>query len=193
MSITWTEGSPGSKSDMSAGAQAVRDLKVAIADGVEPSMYWPGSGGGSAASAGVMRLGTFRTYYAAASNVSLGADTGRVFYASDTSRVYVIQPSVDSLPVLSGYAPEHPRSVASTARWVISSGTLASGSVTTFPSAYGAVPMVWTNMYQLAGTTTVESLSATSFLASMHTSDGTNWSRGTDHWVEWISLGTVGW
>lgn len=196
MSITWTEGAPGSRSDVSAGAQAIRDLKVAFADGVEPSMYWPGSGGGSAASAGEMRLGTFRTYVAAASAVSVGSDTGRLLVTSDTSRFYAIQPSHQTFMVGGTRVLEAWPSARSSFRWVLSSGTLTPGSVVTFGVTYGGLPVVaFAQPYGVVGNVPialgVEYLSATTFFASAHTLSGVTWSRFTGGYSDWMSLGTV--
>ena len=203
MSITWDESAPGDAGQLSQGAGAIRGLKVAIADGVEPSMYWPGSGGGSAASAGVMTLGTFRTGYGVASAVSISADVdsnplGRLYYASDTSRVYSIQTSMDSLAVLSGYAIGHPQSLLSTARWVVSRGTVQLGNTATFGPTYNGIPRVLASMTTTVKTPSfpvnvkIDSITATQFTPSGYSvTDLGGWAAVTGPIVDWLSIGSV--
>jgi len=184
---------------MSAGAQTIRDLKVAVADGLEPSMYWPGSGGGSAASAGEMRLGTFRMSVATRSAVSLGVDTGGLLFASDVSRVYAIQPSVETLPLFSQSAPEQLHSMATTKHWVVSTGTVALAGQVTFPLTYDTGCVVSLSAYSTAPryavmTSLQAAPSATTFLVSGFSlvESGNTVSLMTESggWVEWMALGS---
>jgi len=168
-------------------------------------MYWPGSGGGSAASAGVMKLGTFRTGYGVASAVSTSADVddgplGRLYYASDTSRVYSIQTSSDSVAILSGYAIEHPQSVVSTARWVVSSGTAAPGTAKSFGVTYNGVPFVQASWVTTTKTPTIplaiklDAVSATEFTPSAYSiTDEGVWDAYVGGQINWLSIGTVSW
>jgi hypothetical protein len=203
MTILWQESTPGNRSDLSGGAQAIRDLKTVFSDGVQPSLYWPPES--SNASAGEMKLGTFRTYHTTASNVSLGVDSGRLLYASNVSRVYAIQPSVDTLPLVSQSAPEHRRSIATTKRWVVSTGTVAIDAVVTFPVTYDAGCVVLLSAYSVQPKYAVlpylnAAPSATTFMVSgWSISDWSILGGGyivslkteTGHWIEWMALGSV--
>ena len=163
-------------------------------------MYWPGSGGGSAASAGVMKPGSFRAGYGVESAVSLGADTGRLYaVGSDVpGNVYLLQPSVDSLPVLSGNAIEHPQSLVTTARWVVSSGTASAGETKTFPVTYAGIPRVLVSVVTTQTTPTwpavvkLDAVSATQFTPSCFTiTEAGAWGSELAVVLNYISIGSV--
>lgn len=207
MAITWTEGAPGSRSDVSAGAQAVRDLKIAFADGVEPSMYWPGSGGGSAASAGEMKLGTFRTFVASASALSSPTDNGRLFLDSGATRLY--GPTSNSTQHWYG-SPRHiaqTGSVATSARWVLEAGSFTynykgagsrnSADTVVFAVTYGAPPVILVAQAdsvvyaQFAQQIIPTASTTTGFFPECASPSGTSMQPGQLSICQWMSLGTL--
>src|SRR3990167_196557 len=145
--IRWDESEPVDSGAYSQTAIRLRSLKTDLATGVSQSMEWPGLGGGSAASAGQMKKGTFRAYYAPLSqlsNPSLGT-TGRLFVASDTSQLFGFPVASSTSTMLLGSARlmeglTHP---GPTARWVVSSGT-TTGDIATiaYGVTYAVVPSV---------------------------------------------------
>jgi len=198
MPITWDESAPEDGGLLSQGADVIRDLKAQIALGVSESMYWPGSGGGSAASAGVMKPGTFRAGYGVRSALSLGADTGRMYFESGSREGYLLQPSVDSLQVLSGYAIEHPQSCVSTARWVVSHGTASAGEAKSFGVTYNGIPRVTVSLVTTQETPTwpaavkLDAVSATAFTASCFTvTEVGGWGSELALVLNWLSIGSV--
>lgn len=204
MTITWRESVPDEGDDLKAGAGAIRDLKTQFASGVSASMFWPGSGGSTAASAGIMQKGSFRAYVALTSAHSASdvdaLPLGKLFYASDTSRFFSLVTSTDSLAPLSGLAIEHPQSLVTTARWVVSAGTTYIGAAVTFPVTYLGIPVVFLSHHtkqvipKWPMTAKLDTVSATQFVPSSHSIDGAgNWQAETGGWVEWLSLGSVAW
>lgn len=87
--IAWTESVPSGTSPVGTTPAYCQDLWPAIASGLATEHYWPGAGGGSDASAGVLLPGASRAFVAARSASSVPNDQmlGRLFFASDTSRV----------------------------------------------------------------------------------------------------------
>jgi len=200
MPITWDESLPGDGDYLSQGADSIRTLKREFAEGIVPAMYWPGSGGGSAASAGEMKLGTFKTHYEVRSGLSVGARNGSLLFASDTSECYMIQTSVDSLPVLHGYAIEHPRSAVSTVYWVVSSGTGSTAEDKSFGVTYKGRPLITTSWVTTLTTPeypiaiTVGAVTTTQFTPSgwsIIDVPAVDWVQEMAQLFHWISIGTV--
>ena len=89
MPITWNEASPADTDGAGTAASALRSLKANLATGLATSVYWPGSGGASAASAGWPKIGTARPLYGTQSQVSAYADAF-LMLTSDTSRLFAV-------------------------------------------------------------------------------------------------------
>lgn len=198
MGFSWDESSPGDGDLLGQGASAIRGLKENVALGVTPSMYWPGSGGGSAASAGVMRLGSLRAFYETNSLLSLGADTGRLFYASDVSRLYYVNSSVSTLAVGHAWGIEKSASDATSVRYVVSTGTTYAGAGPSFPVTYAGIPQVLLSFVTLQTEPTypvavrIDSITPTGFTVSGWSLDESNeWAQVSGFWIDWMSIGTV--
>lgn len=73
---TWTDGLILGTSNASAGDDELRSFMTQLASGISASFVWPGSGGGSLASAGESVLGNARTARAGNSAVTGGYDNG---------------------------------------------------------------------------------------------------------------------
>jgi hypothetical protein len=196
MAITWTEGSPGDRSDLSGGAQAIRDLKVAVSDGVQPSMYWPPES--SLASAGEMKHGSFRmTVPVLASVLSVGIDPRLLIVTSDTSRLYSQGASTLSLQFGGVQGLDHGTLPALTSRWAMDGGASDSSSVVTFTNPYLGLPFVgFSDYYGGVGTVpyvcVVHSLTSTTFRASLHSASGNTFTQGeAGGSMVWMSLGTA--
>lgn len=88
--ISWTEALPSENSKVGISPPEIRNNKALIAQWLGDWLEFPGSGGGSETSAGIMKAGAARTLYAAVSASSNdGSINGKLFFASDTSNMYV--------------------------------------------------------------------------------------------------------
>ena len=107
MAIRWDESRPVDSDQFAGFAAETRSLKSALAIGLAETLQWPGSGGGSAASAGSVNPGTARLYYDVQSNLSVptrawigwqgsAASGAGAFVASDTSRLFSATVSNDT-------------------------------------------------------------------------------------------------
>jgi hypothetical protein len=194
--MAWDENEPQDGAPLSQGAGAIRTLKADVSGNISPSMYWSGT------SYGEMRLGTFRAHYGAVSLVSTGPalDTygnASLYMASDTSRVYSIHTSIDSLAVLSGRAIEYPASLVTTARWVLSRGTGTQGSTMPYGVTYNGIPFVQASYITAAKTPSfpiairLGTIEAHQFTPSTYSlTDLGGWvQHGAD--IAWLSLGSV--
>ena len=189
--IGWNEAAPADSDVASGGDDEIRSLKVAIADGLEPSVYWPGSGGGSAASAGVMKPGAARTHYAAASALSANAN-GTLMFASDTSRLYHVG-AAGAIFLGSPFALEHVQNPGTNAHWVTQSGVGNNGSTITFAVTYGATPVAYASAYTTAsviGLVVVSALSDLGLQVSVYSTSTVAWPASAFS-VNWWSLGTT--
>jgi hypothetical protein len=193
MSVTtWVETNPPNTEAASLGDDAIRGAKVSVAEGLGTSMYWPGTGGGSAASAGIMKPGAARTFLGTQSQVS-AAQSGQLMVTSDTSRLYQVGPA-GGLMLGSALGVEGPSYPGAGIRWVASSGITVNGNLTIqgYGVAYNGLPQVivsaWTevnvgvylqtSVYQ-SGFSVNALTAANAYVAASKVS------------VLWMSLGTV--
>lgn len=84
--ISWSETTPLASSNASSGDDELRSFMTNVARGLQPAFYWPGSGGGSAASAGQSQPGNMRMVRVATS-VATRADNG--FLQLNSTRVAI--------------------------------------------------------------------------------------------------------
>ena len=125
--IGWDETKPADADGAYTAASALRSLKSNIAGGLSTAIYWPGTGGSSAASAGLPLPGVWRAFYGVESLVSTYAD-GALYITSDTSRLFGVGSGGTMLLGSSrmieyATAPSSPKN-----HWVLSSGTLSPGA-----------------------------------------------------------------
>lgn len=88
---TWVETVPSGTSPVGNFPTWAKTMWTAVATGMALEHYYTGSGGGSAASSGDLAPGGSRAFYDVQSNSSAPNSqmTGRLFYASDASRLFV--------------------------------------------------------------------------------------------------------
>jgi hypothetical protein len=190
--IGWDEAAPANTQAASLGDDAIRSMKTNVAGGLGTSMYWPGTGGGSAASAGIMKPGAARAFYGTQSQVS-AAQTGQLMLTSDTSRLYEVGPA-GGLMLGSGSGVDGPSHPGTGVRWVVNSGVTVAGSGTTqaYGAAYVSIPQVvvsaWTTVNTGVFLQTFAYASGFSVTAYNPTATAIAASKVS---VLWMSMGTV--
>jgi hypothetical protein len=169
VAIGWSNTTPAGDSTASFQDDAWRSMWTSICSGLAETMYWPGAPGASSASDGEMRLGTLRVvqqYDTAAGNPRVvmqgGGASGTMAFTrlnaadvveTNMGRGYLWQAGSATTQmmghVLIAEHQQQPSNATYTARWVLSSGTVASSSVTTtdyftvnFPVTYSVPPTV---------------------------------------------------
>ena len=159
-SISWDASQPSSATSASLIDNNIRSLQSNFAGGVGTSFFWPGSGGGSGASAGETRPGALR-FARSTSGRTGGFPDG--FLLLDPTRVAVHHIGSTTTGFL-GHAAMLDRGSATSVtwpqdrRWIQQSGTTAvtasTGSVViVFPIVYvaGQVPFVQVEFFDEAG------------------------------------------
>ena len=198
MPIAWVETEPSDSSGANLGATELRSLKTTLATALANAMYWPGSGGASAASAGLPLPGMWRAFFGPQSAVSANAD-GSLYVTSDTSRLFGTG-SAGTMFLGSAQALEQAAVPGGNARWVLSSGTAVASSAFSYgsvssgalqsPLIYNGLPVV-TFSVTTSGTTVlvgnIVALSTTGATVVVYNLAGAP-SVST---VYWQSLGTV--
>jgi len=152
MPITWNESVPSPSSAASSADDELRGFMVAVASGLSRSFVWPGSGGGSAASAGLSQFGNARLAIAGNSAVTGGYGDGFLLLNRNHISLHHIGSTWTALLGHSSMV-DHKSGLGFTtasqvsARWVTQSGiftipsTDSFGAITvTFPTAYSATP-----------------------------------------------------
>ena len=94
--LNWKETLPSETSKVGISPPEIHAHKQAIAQWLGAWLEFPGSGGGSENSAGVLKAGASRALHGAASlssNAAMGTNKGKVYFTSDTSRLYVYDSS----------------------------------------------------------------------------------------------------
>lgn len=189
--IGWDENAPANGDAASAGDDAIRSLKTNVSGGLGTSMYWPGTAGGSAASAGIMKPGAARTFYAAESAVSAAQD-GQLMYASDTSRLWYVGTTGPGF-IGGQFGIECASNPGSLARWVLDSGLTGNGRTCTFSQTYGAAPRVFALPAVTPSDVVVPVVTATStttFRIDAYNASFATYSADATN-VYWFSIGTV--
>jgi len=203
--ISWDTTTPAQDSLATNTDDVLRSDLTDLAVGFSGAMYWPGSGGGSAASAGEFKLGSARL-----SETSLEAGANSItsdgFLSMKTSTFGNVSlrhnGSSGSLMLSHAVSPEHTTvpdaSAPFTSRWVQRSGTGASTGDFAVESdaiemgvTYGGTPVVIatsSNNSYIVGVTTAAGVSNfSSHISYIGSGSGT----GTVVNIDWISIGTV--
>lgn len=192
--IGWSESSPDGGDSLGLGDNEIRSLKTSVRIGLDGEHVWP-SGGGDA---GVHRPGSARPFFGAQSLVSSTGTDGRLFHASDSSRLFGVGSGGTTFlggpTVIS--AGSFPGSLPQRAIWVEEWGegkTAASGTTTVaIPnSGYSGRPYVLltvlpASILQTAHIIGLGSIGAGSFTAVSHTTGGAQSSVS----FIWRSFGT---
>jgi len=189
--IGWDENAPADADAASSGDDAIRSLKTNLSGGLGTSMYWPGTAGGSAASAGEMKLGAARTFYAAESAVSKAQD-GQLMYTSDKSRLWYVGTTG---PVLVGgqFCVASAVNPGAGARWQLDSGVTFSGGWVPFNVTYGVAPKVTVSLdttLSKGALSCVTGVGTTGFYCSAYNAENVLYAASA-YSVRWMSLGTV--
>lgn len=147
--ISWTETLPSSTS---TGGDVERDflsMLTSVSKGLSTSFAWPGTGGGSLASAGVSQLGNARCARAGNSATTGGFGNGFLLLNQNHLSLHHIGSTWTGLLGHSSMVDHGSVGSAPFAsRWLVQSGStttgvIAFGSVSfTFPVPYGAAPFV---------------------------------------------------
>lgn len=144
---TWVESVPSGTSTVGSFPAWSHTMWSAVGAGLGVEHYWPGSGGGSDVSIGELLPGGSRAFFAAqsASSAPNSQMTGRMFLASDASRLFVYD-STGTYLVGTAFFGEHAAS-ADSGYWARQSGsftTTDSSGVTdvTFPVSFTTTPYV---------------------------------------------------
>lgn len=146
--LGWTETVPSNSSLVGNAPKDFKSVWTALAFGMATEHYFPGSGGGSDASAGELLPGASRCFVDLKSKSSAPNSqyTGRFFLDTDNSRLYAYE-SAATYMVGSSWYNEHATD-ASTSYWVRTSGSIVgvgTGSGTTaatFPLLFLSAPTV---------------------------------------------------
>lgn len=194
----WDNATPAGSESVSLGDDRIRSLKTSVQQVLDAEHVFGASGG---AGTGIHRPGSAMAAVGTQSLVSSADTEGRIFYASDTSRlfatpsngtVFIGGPTVISAGSFPGGLPQR-------AIWVedfgLADSALGNGQTITFPhSGYSGVPFVtvsaWTdNVNATPFYVTMRALSATAVtVAGRKTADGTIVSNWT---IMWRSVGTM--
>lgn len=144
----WTDGLVLGTSAASAGDDELRSFMTQLASGISASFYWPGSGGGSLASAGESKLGNARAAHSG--NVAGGSPNGFLSLATQHPAIWHIgvQPALLSHSRMVDYGPSIV--LPGTQRWLTQRGTFSLASAggdgtvglkhVSFTTGYDATP-----------------------------------------------------
>lgn len=190
--ISWDENAPADGDAASAGDDALRSLKTNISGGLGTSMYWPGTAGGSAASAGIMKPGAARTFVGNESAVS-AAQAGQLMYASNTSRLWYV--GVDGPVYLGGqFGIECAANPGEGARWHMASGTGTPAAKISYGVTYGTAPVVMASVLTSASAglmSSITGIETDGFYVGVYNKSGVLYTSAAAASVYWTSLGTV--
>src|SRR6266581_2347986 len=149
--ILWNESIPSGTSKVGDFPPYAVSVWTAISNGLSRggTFYWNAGGGSSDASTGELAAGGSRPFYDVQSNSSAPNSqmTGRLFFASDTSRLLAYESSATYM-VGSANFVEHGTDGGKGAWYSYSSftnlGSISSSLITfAFPTTYGAPPQIF--------------------------------------------------
>lgn len=197
----WTEGLPSDTSLVVKGPAYMRSIWQSVAVGLDESLYWPGSGGGSNASQGELKPGASKAWFAAKSASSDGASAthrGRPFIASDESQLYTYlwETTASGRTQLIGtpFLQEH-ETYFDRAYWLeksgsfvttpVSAGVVMGGIVSlTAGEDYAGKPSVFVTSDNASVQVAADAIQNTQFTSRVS-------GAAVQITVRWVSLGTV--
>lgn len=192
MSIQWVESVPSGTSLVGHAPGDFKSVWTAIATAMAREHFWPGSGGGSDASAGDLLPGATRCFADARSRSSVPSQgTARFFMDTTNSRLFAYDSTGTFLAGTSWY--EEMGVDAGSGYWVRTAGNVASvptasgTTIVTFPVVFVAGPPVVLTSSNASWTFSLVSSTTTNF-----TSAWTSWAgaAGTAT-LYWEALGTL--
>jgi hypothetical protein len=148
---TWSDDIVLGTSNASAGDNELRSFMTQLASGISGSYYWPGSGGGSAASGGESKEGNARCARAGNSAVTGGYPNGFLLVNTAHVSLHHIGSAWTGLLGHSNMVDNNNAAFASitTGRWAVQAGTISLNSATdgqsgtkavSFTSSYDTTP-----------------------------------------------------
>lgn len=186
----WTEAVPSDTSTVGTFPAYARAVWAAISAGLAVEHFWPGSGGGSEASAGDLRPGASRAFVDVRSASSAPSPTvGRALFTSDTTRLLLY----DSTGTYLGGTPflDEVATDAGAGVWTCQAGsystTVTGNTQVTFPIPFLSAPKVWQTVDNALWLTTQGVPNASFFGSQASALAG---GAGTVV-VSWEALGTV--
>jgi len=200
--ISWagleTFSSPASTSTASSGDDFFRSFMSSVATGLATSFVWPGSGGGSLASAGVSVPGNARCARAGNSAVTGGYGDGFLLLNQNHISLHHIGSTWTGLLGHSamvdhggglGTAPFTGRWLTQSGVWVPGGDSSSQTTAFTFAAAYAVKPFMQFGQSESSNGYAVNIISLTTvgFTAAFSSLRGSN-SAGT---INWESNGTV--
>lgn len=141
--VGWDNTSPGANDGAGLGDDEIRSLKTSMQSALDSEHQWSETGGSGT---GLHRPGTGRAFHDLQSNLSAGGQSGRGFFASDTSRFFMVGTVASRVTNYIGGPSSIEQAAATGSRqhiWAEESGALGpSVSRTQFSSEYSGIPTV---------------------------------------------------
>ena len=192
--LKWAESVPSNASLVGNAPVDFKSVWTSIALGMATEHFYPGSGGGSDASAGILRPGGSKCFVGNRSDSSVQNSqyTGRLFLDRTNSRLYAYD-SAGTYLVGTSWYEEMATDAGGTAYWARSAGAVASvptGSSTTvvaLPLTYGAAPRIVITSSNASWYFCLVTSTTTNFTSCFSTLAG---ASGTAT-LNWQSLGTL--
>lgn len=154
---TWVETVPSGTSAVGNFPAWTHTLLGAIGSGMGLEHNWPGSGGGSDVSIGDLLPGGSRAFVdvQSASSAPNSQMTGRLFLASDASRLFIYD-STGTYLVGTAFGGEHATDAGTSGYWARQSGSFtttdSSGNTdVTFPISFVTTPVIIQNINASGG------------------------------------------
>ena len=194
--IAWNESVPSGTSVVEP--TIARSVWSSLAVGLSEVVYWPGSGGGSVASAGEVRPGRSLAFYgpqSASSNPTLD-HVSRAYLASDTSRLFVYGSGQTFLAGSPRVWEHNLRYTSPNYTWVVqrSATTGLDGTLTTkaisFPTPYTGAPEVFTSSSATSYIHGVSNITSGGFI-SEYSYIPVAAEAGSNFTLYWYSVGTM--
>lgn len=199
--ISWSDGLTLGTSNASAGDDELRSIMTSIASGLQPSFYWPGTGGGSLASAGESQPGNARAARAGNSAVTGGYGDGYLLLNTNHISLHHIGSTWTAMLAHASML-DHDGSVSApslaTARWVTQAGSFSLSSTSdgqvgqktvSFTSSYDTFPLVFVTVQQptlssgyLVNVSSLVTQSTATMFTSTYSGVATVVSVATVHW-----------
>lgn len=189
---------PASTSTGSSGDDYTRSFLSSIATGLSTSFIWPGSGGGSAASAGISQFGNARL--AVASNSAVTGGFGDGFLLLNRNHVSLHHIGSSWTGIL-GHSGMIDMGASSALRWLVQTGMFSLDSTivgdsgttkTTFPTTFASTPSFVQVQTNGANSLTAYAINVVSVSSSNFTSVFSGLRSGESFCnVVWQAVGVV--
>ena len=192
VSVGYDENAPPSTDSLGGLAPHIQSVKTNLRGGLDSEHDWPSTTG----THGAHRMGSAKAFFAAQSYVSSSDTNGRLFLASDTSRLFGVGSGGTVLlgaPTLLSMGT----STAQRSQWVIETGTASTRSsdgttqITIPNSGYSGIPYLQITASRMTQGTfglSTNTVTATTFFVHSKLSTPASLTLNCD--FHWMSLGT---